>query len=104
MAEERSTVEATQVEKDLKLAATVRDADVVILMKANPDGIGAVAYFKHLSVEGGIPWTADVDFGEADDPDGTIRRVSVKAGWNAADWRKLDRSGLHSAEQEATHA
>lgn len=33
-------------------------------------------------------WT--VDYGQADDPPRTIRRLAVKVGWTLAVWRKAD--------------
>lgn len=83
--------EPTEAEKNATLAQNVRDADVVILLYEN--GRAGSAFFKH--VRGRIPYEVTVNYGEKDDPPQTIRRVTVKAGWTRADWRKMDRAGLH---------
>jgi hypothetical protein len=89
-------------EKDAKLAARVREADAVILVQLHEDGgVGAVASFKSLHVDdGGVPLKVDIAFGEKDDPPLTIRQITVKAGWNRTDWKKIDRSGLHTEENQ----
>ncbi len=91
--------------KDAKLAKKVRDADVVILVKKQVDekgdviGAGAIAWSHEFG--GPLPYTIEAAFtGEEDgDPNGLFRQVTVRAGWNRADWRKLDRSALNMADE-----
>lgn len=98
-----------KAEKDAKLAAKVRDADVVILVKkeTNDDGavVGAGALAWSNEFGRSLPYEIEASFTgeEPDDPDGFFRQVMVKAGWNRKDWRKLDRSGLRDTK-EASHA
>lgn len=83
--------ERTEAEKNANLAKNVQEADVVILLYKH--GTAGVALFKH--VKGKVPFDVTVNYGEPDDPEQTIRQVSVKAGWPRDKWRKMDRSGLH---------
>lgn len=87
----------TQEEKDRALAEKVRNADVVILVNMDDDGMG-FSGMAHHKVLGSMPWTLDAAFAREDgDPPGNlVRQVTVKAGWSRADWRKLDRSALHT--------
>lgn len=78
-------------EKQKKLLAAVEDADVVILLSEK--GQAGMTFFKGI---GTVPSNVEIDYGEKDDPPLTIRRVSVRAGWTAKDWKAMDRTGLHS--------
>lgn len=95
-----------QAEKDRKLAEKVRDADVVLLVKKvgegrNVSGVGVLAFSHEFGRA--LPYTVEAAFtGEEEgDPDGFIRQVTVKAGWNRTDWRKLDRAGLTQPKDES---
>lgn len=87
-------------EADRKLLDLVKDSDVMILLFDK--GAAGSAFFK--GIEGRIPSNVEVMFGEKDDPPQTIRQVKVSAGWPRAEWRKLDRSGLHPAADEEAAA
>jgi len=77
-------------EAQRKVLDAVEDADVMILLTER--GLAGVTWFKGI---GKVPSDVQIDFGEKDDPPLTIRRVVIRAGWTLAQWRKIDRSGLH---------
>lgn len=83
-------------ERDARLLERIKAADAVILVED-----GGYSGFAWAKGPGEIPMSCKVSFGEDDDPPRTIRRVEVKAGWTLADWRKLDRSGLHKLDPAA---
>lgn len=88
-------LEATQVSpRDARILERVKAADAVILVED-----GGMSGFAWGNGPGELPLSCKVSFGEDDDPPRTIRRIEATAGWMLKDWRKLDRSALHSHEK-----
>lgn len=89
-----------KIERLLNLKSNFEAADVVALL-GNKGHSGTVRF---KGIQGPIPFEVEVSYGEKDDPPLTIRRVVLKAGWKAPDWRKMDRSELHEPETEEVTA
>jgi hypothetical protein len=89
-----------KIERLVNLNRRICKADAVMLLTEK--GHAGAVRFK--GIKGSIPFEVEVSYGEKDDPPLTIRQVKITAGWKRPDWRKMDRSELHDATQEARDA